>query len=46
MAEVKGFDKVKLFVQTNAIVIVGALLAAVAYCIFRMKKRNVKLFGR
>lgn len=40
------FDKVKVFIAANAIPVVIGLVVLVGYLIFRMKKRNVKLFGR
>lgn len=46
MAELKFTDKVRVFIAENGIIIVGVLVAAVAYLVFKMKKRNVKIFGR
>lgn len=39
-------DKVKLFIQTNAVPVVIGLVVFVGYLIFKMKKRNVKIIGR
>lgn len=44
--ELSFVDKAKGFIQEKAVVIVMVLVAVVGYCLFRMKKRNVKLFGR
>jgi len=46
MNDVKGMEQVKAIIVKNAIILVVALCAIVGYLLFRMKKRNVKIFGR
>lgn len=44
--ELTAFQKAKVMVQTYALPIVGVLVVFLGYCLFKMKKRNVKIFGR
>ena len=46
MAELSLIDKVKVFIADKGLLIIGGLVAVIAYLVFKMKKRNVKIFGR
>lgn len=39
-------DKVTVFLQTRAVVIIVGLVAFIGYLVIKMRKRNVKIFGR
>jgi hypothetical protein len=46
MAEVSFKDKVTGFITGNSLWIIGGLVVAVIYLAAKMKKRNIKIFGR
>lgn len=42
----KPLDVVKGFIANNSFALVVFLTVFAGYCVYKMKKRNVKLFGR
>jgi cytochrome b561 len=39
-------EKAKLFLAEHGLYVIGGLIVVIGYLVYRMKKRNVKLFGR